>query len=123
MASEFKFSVIKLTGDNFPDWSFSLKMVASAYGIWDQFCLQAHVADSLSFSSSSSSGTIAKKAEKAETESAPSSSSASHQAVGVETAKAWALLMQSIDIKFHVHVRRQRKPSISFRNNTPLLLL
>jgi len=114
MASEFKFSVIKLTGDNFPDWSFSLKMVASAYGIWDQFCLQAPVADSLSFSSSSSSGTIAKKAEKAETESAPSSSSALQQAVRVETAKAWALLMQSIDIKFHVHVRGCATPAEAY---------
>ena len=114
MASEFKLSVIKLTGDNFPDWSFSLKMVASAYGFWDQFCLQAPIADSLSFSFSSSSGTTAKKAEKAETEPAPSSSSALQQTIQVETAKAWALLMQSVDTKFHVHIRGCATPAAAF---------
>ena len=114
MASEFKLSVIKLTGDNFPDWSFSLKMVASAYGFWDQFCPQAPIADSLSFSFSSSSGTTAKKAEKAETEPAPSSSSALQQTIQVETAKAWALLMQSVDTKFHVHIRGCATPAAAF---------
>jgi len=118
MAAEFKLSVIRLTGDNFPDLSFSLKMAASAYGFWDQFCpAQASAADSSSASSSSSSsGKLAKKAEKAESEPASSSSSfALQQVVSVETAKAWVLLMQSTDSKFHVRIRACATPADAFR--------
>jgi hypothetical protein len=108
--SELKLQITKYNGGNWQDFSFSAKLVLTALDLWDQ--VEPQSSSSQSISSSFSSLTRKKTTNDSEDHSQSSSSSSAPTAkkttildLDAKGAKAYALLLQSVDSCFHAELR------------------